>query len=81
MGGQGPWPGDIPTYTVTCPKSEAPPQQFILYSNLGWFGTDPVRNQLSADGKSFSGDFTSRIISPPGGSVVTRTQYSFRVSP
>ena len=80
-GAQGPWPGNMPTYTVTCPKSEAPPQQFPLYSNLGWFGTDPALNQLSADGKSFGGDFTSRITSPPGGSVVTRTQYSFRVAP
>ena len=77
---QGPWPADIPTYTVTCPGSSDPPTQMQVLSTAGWFGTDSDRNQLAADGKSFGGDFTSRTAGG-GGSIVTRWQYSFRVAP
>lgn len=77
---QGPWPADIPTYTITCPGSSEPPALMLFMTNAGWFGTDSDRNQLAADGKSFGGDFTSRTAGG-GGSIVTRWVYSFHVAP
>ena len=78
---QGPWPTDIPTYTVTCPGSSEPPALMVFMTNAGWFGTDSDRNQLAADGKSFGGDFTSQPASGGGGSILTRWVYSFHVAP
>jgi hypothetical protein len=50
----------------------------VLITALGWFNTDSDRDLLSPDGKSFGGDFTSRVAD---GAVTTRFQYQFRVSP
>jgi hypothetical protein len=77
-GGSGPWPGDIPSYTVTCPAATNPAERtptMMLMAALGWFATDGDRDQVAADGKSFSGDFTS---SPAPGAITVRHRYSFR---
>ena len=70
-GGNGPWPGDIPRYAVTCATG---PSEMMLYGALGFFVTDGVHNELAPDGKSFRGQFTN---SPQPGQTVSHT-YSFR---
>jgi hypothetical protein len=78
MGNQGPVPGDVPAYTITCPGSSEPPARMTVFIIHGWFGTDEANNKVSLDGKSISGDFTS---GQAGGAIKTRYQYSFRVVP
>jgi len=77
-GSQGPWPEEIPRYTINCPRGNVPTVSMVLITALGWFNTDSDRDLLSPDGKSFGGDFTSRVAD---GAVTTRFQYQFRVSP
>ena len=77
-GGIGPWPGDIPRYTVSCASGNVGERAptLLLMAALGWFVTDGDKDQVAADGKSFSGNFTS---SPaPGSGITVSHRYSFR---
>jgi hypothetical protein len=71
-GTQGPWPGDIPTYYVTCPNH--PPALMALFGALGFFATDSDRDEVAPDGKSFGGRFTSQ----PAPTITVQHSYSFR---
>ena len=72
--GQGPPPGEVPTYTLSCPGD--PPVTMMFVS--GSVGIAPLvpKNDLSPDGKSFAGADT---LDTPG--MKRRAQYTFRVSP
>ena len=70
-GGVGPWPDDIPQYTITCPTGTA---TLTFNGALGWWVTDMDRDQVAPNGKTFSGDFTAQGI--PG--ISTRHRYTFR---
>jgi hypothetical protein len=72
-GANGPWPADIPRYTITCPGGEAP-SELMLMGALGFWVTDFAKDDVAPDGKSFSGDHVSQLT--PG--IVTRHRYSFR---
>lgn len=61
-GTQGPWPGVDPTYTIRC--SDGTTFEQHLGVSLGFFQTDPDRNELAADGKSFSGNFLTNPATP-----------------
>jgi hypothetical protein len=50
-----PWPGDIPSYRVTCPDGVS--MQYGLNLALGWWGTDEVNNKVSPDGRTIQGAF------------------------
>ena len=71
MGTNGPWPGDIPRYKVTCREGTG---ELVLHSALGWFVTDGDKDEMDPDGKSFSGDFLGGF--PPD--IVVRHTYRFR---
>ena len=70
-GSSGPWPGDIPRYTITCPQG---PAELVLMGALGFFVTDFNNDQVAANGRSFGGNHTSSA----GPGITTRHQYSFR---
>lgn len=72
-GGNGPWPGDIPKYSVTCPGQEEPVQMTLLAA-LGFFVTDGDHDQVAPDGKSFGGQHLTR----PAEGIEVRHSYSFR---
>jgi hypothetical protein len=71
-GGNGPWPGDIPTYTVTCSNGQS--TTMILYAAVGFFVTDGDKDELAPDGKSFGGDFQNQ----PAPGIKVHHRYSFR---
>ncbi|MGH7472304.1 MAG: hypothetical protein ACRENP_30500, partial [Longimicrobiales bacterium] len=71
MGANGPWPGDIPRYKVTCRDGSG---ELVLTSALGWFVTDGDKDEMDPDGKGFSGDFLGEV--PPYS--VVRHIYRFR---
>lgn len=73
-GANGPWPGDIPRYRITCPRSNEPPSERPLMAALGFFVTDSEKDALATDNKSFSGDFVSR----PTPAITVHHTYSFR---
>jgi hypothetical protein len=70
-GTSGPWPGNIPKYTITCPEG---PGEMVLMAALGFFVTDMNNDQVAPNGKSFGGNHTSSV----GPGITTRHQYSFR---
>jgi len=70
-GSSGPWPGDIPRFTISCPNETV---ELALIAALGFFVTDFNRDLLAPNGRSFSGDHTSSA----GPGVTTRHRYSFR---
>jgi hypothetical protein len=72
-GTNGPWPGDIPRYTITCPSEST---EMALLGALGFFVTDFAKDEMAPDGRSFRGQHTS---SPAPGIEVSH-QYSFRCS-
>jgi hypothetical protein len=69
-GTNGPWPGDIPQYTITCPNGSA---TLAFHAALGFFVTDFNNDLVAPNGRSFSGDHTSRL-----GDITTRHRYTFR---
>ena len=75
--GEGPWPGNIPTYPLTCPGD--PPVMFMVYSAGHGIGISSMlpKETLDPDGKGFRGDYTVDL----GGGTTRRFQYSFHVSP
>jgi hypothetical protein len=75
--GEGPWPGNVPTYTLTCPKD--PPVTFMVYSAGHGIGISSNRGRdvLAPSGRSFGGDYIADL----GGGVKRHYQYTFRVSP
>jgi hypothetical protein len=77
MGTQGPWPGNIPTFRISCAGSSEPPVDMPLVASLGWFNVAPEHTDLSSDGRSFRGDFISR----PHAANTIRFVYRFNVSP
>jgi hypothetical protein len=76
-GGNGPWPGDIPRYQITCPNAPQPRTDMILFAALGWFNAPPEETTLSTDGRSFGGNFTSN----PSSENKVSFQYRFTASP
>jgi hypothetical protein len=75
--GEGPWPGTIPTYPLTCPRD--PPVTFMVYSAVHGIGISSMvpKETLDPDGKGFHGDYTVNL----GGGTTRRFQYRFHVSP
>lgn len=71
-GTSGPWPGDIPRYTVRCPNESA---EMTFMAALGFFVTDGDKDALAVDGKSFAGSFTGP---QPVPWITTHHRYSFR---
>jgi hypothetical protein len=76
-GGTGPWPGDIPTYTLTCPKSNEPPPQMVLFLALGWWTTDMRNNTVEDNGMTIRGKLTTN----PADGVTDRFSFELRRSP
>ncbi|MGH7467456.1 MAG: hypothetical protein ACRENP_05665 [Longimicrobiales bacterium] len=72
MGTNGPWPGNIPVYKVTCRDGQS--GELVLNSGLGWFVTDGDKDEVDPDGKSFTGDFLGGF--PPD--IVVHHTYRFR---
>lgn len=73
----GPWPGDVPTYTINCPND--PPATLMFLSSGVGIGPGLDKQELAPGAKSFGGDYTTTMSSSSG--MKRRYQYSFRVAP
>ncbi len=71
-GTNGPWPGDLPQYTLSCPEG---PVERVLTGALGFFVTDFAQDSLATDGKSFGGNFAITDHAP---AITTTHKYLFR---
>ncbi len=77
-GSTGPWPGDVPTYMIRCPKP--PPTQMILFMALGWWVTDMQNDTVADNGMTIRGSRTTNQ-GDATQSVTDRMSYELRRSP
>lgn len=67
----GHWPDADPLYTVQCPEG---PVQLAASSISAYFTSDTENDSIATDGKSFTGQYTTRM----GPGITKTTRYSFR---
>ena len=77
-GGTGPWPGDVPTYTIRCPNQ--PPTQMVLFLALGWWTTDMQNDTVSDNGMTLRGTLTTNQ-GDATQAITDRLTYELRRSP
>ena len=77
-GGTGPWPGDVPTYTIRCPNQ--PPTQMILFMALGWWTTDMQNDTVADNGMTIRATLTTNQ-GDATQSITDRISYELRRAP
>ena len=77
-GGTGPWPGDVPTYTIRCPNQ--PPTQMILFMALGWWTTDMQNDRVEDNGMTIRATLTTNQ-GDATQAITDRISYELRRAP